>query len=128
MAIERFCRLIKYYQGRIRIERRIKQIPDQNLINYYKCKINDFKIRRDECKTKGKKAKCFFTRTELGCGYPSCEQDREQAYRLFFSKRCNSAGLKYGKTTKQGNYLAGKTFPYKSCTKQKCNTTTCNEC
>jgi len=128
LAIDRFCKLIKYYQSRIRIERRTKQIPDKNLIAYYKCKINDFKTRRDECKTKGKKEKCLFTRTELGCGYPSCAQEKESAYKLFFSQRCNSAGLKYGNTTKQGNYLVGRNFPYKTCNKKKCNTTECSSC
>ena len=128
MAIERFCKLIKYYQGRIRVEKRTKQKPDQNIITYYKCKINDFKIRRNECKTKGKKAKCLFTRTELGCGFPSCGQEKQNAYKLFFSQKCNSNSDSFGKSTTQGNSQVSKTFPYKTCNTKKCNTNKCDLC
>jgi hypothetical protein len=105
-ALERFDYLIKFYTHKLRwakYNNKYKKNPNTNIVKYYQCVINDLKTRKTACQAKGKNDKCYFTKTELGCGVNCC-QERENAYLRFFQNGHARSISKYGNTTKQGKY------------------------
>ena len=88
LGIQRLKQLIRHVEGCIRVEKRTRQLPDFCKIRKWKKEIACYKKRLEECKNKKKCEKCAFTRTEFGCGPPSCKEVERDSYSLFFEQRC----------------------------------------